>query len=362
MWRCRAAFNLTMSNYLTNKRLRNRLRRSAMRQLRGLLRETVSLWSDLPAKPPKAPRLRRRPARLPSLVRIADFGSNPGNLAMYAHIPEGLPAGRPLVLVLHGCRQDAAGYDRAAGWSSLAEERGFAVVYAEQKRINNPGRCFTWFRPSEVTRDRGELMSLRQMVAHAAEQAASDAARVFVTGLSAGGAMAAAVLANYPDVFAGGAVIAGLPFGAARDATRAFEAMAAAPGRSAREWGDLVRAVLPEDVRAPSISIWHGTRDGTVALSNAAALASQWRDVHRLPEEAFVETRAKGRRTRTWPDGKGRVLVSLTELDGLGHGTPVTRGAGGGYAVSDEPFMLEAGFSSTREIARSWGIARRWKR
>jgi poly(hydroxyalkanoate) depolymerase family esterase len=254
---------------------------------------------------------------------------------MFCHIPEGLPAGRPLVLVLHGCRQDAAGYDRAAGWSSLAEERGFAVVYAEQKRSNNPGLCFSWFRPSEVTRDRGELMSIRQMVAHAADLAASDRQRIYVTGLSAGGAMAAAMLANYPDVFAGGAVIAGLAFGAARDATRAFEAMAKAPARSAREWGDLVRAV---------------------------ALAGQWRDLHGLPEDAFVETRTKHRRTRIWPDGEGRALVSLVEVEGLGHGTPVTFGTSGGYAVSDEPFMPEAGFSSTREIARSWGIARRWRR
>ncbi|MFC3075902.1 extracellular catalytic domain type 1 short-chain-length polyhydroxyalkanoate depolymerase [Shinella pollutisoli] len=343
--------------------MRNRFRRSVMRLLQGHLPDSASLWPfsrPEPAKPAR-PR-RRRQAAPPVLAAVADFGSNPGNLSMFAHIPEGLPAGRPLVLVLHGCRQDAASYDRAAGWSTLAEERGFAVVYAEQKRSNNPGLCFTWFRPSEVTRDRGELMSIRQMVAHAADLAASDAGRIFVTGLSAGGAMAAAALANYPDVFAGGAVIAGLPFGAARDATRAFEAMAEAPGRSAREWGDLVRAAVPDGGRRPAISIWHGTADDTVALSNAAALVEQWRDLHRLPEEAFVEKRTKSRRTRVWPDGEGRALVSLTEIEGLGHGTPVTRGAGGGFAVSDEPFMLEAGFSSTREIARTWGITRRWRR
>ena len=98
-----------------------------------------------------------------------------------------MPAGRPLVLVLHGCRQDAESYDRAAGWASLAEERGFAVVYAQQRETNNPRLCFTWFRPSEVTRDRGELMSIRQMVAYTAERAGSDPQRIFVTGLSAGG-------------------------------------------------------------------------------------------------------------------------------------------------------------------------------
>ena len=309
----------------------------------------------------KAPAARRRPAGS-MLEEVTGFGSNPGALRMFAHIPEGLPAGRPLVLVLHGCQQDAAGYDRAAGWASLAEERGFAVVYAQQREANNPRLCFTWFRPSEVTRDRGETMSIRQMVAHAVEAAASDPERVFVTGLSAGGAMTAAMLANYPDVFAGGAIIAGLPFGAARDATRAFDAMAEAPERSPRDWSDLVRAVSPRIARKPAVSIWHGTADETVSLSNGLALVEQWRDLYRLPKEAFVEKRLKGRRTRIWPDKDGKPLVTFHAIDGMGHGTPVLSGEGGGYAVSAEPFMLEAGFSSTLEIAKEWCLTRRWKR
>ena len=340
--------------------MRDRFRRSVARLLQGHLPFGAD---DLPFPRPAQPKPagRRKPAG-GALVPVAGFGTNPGNLAMLAHIPEGLPAGRPLVLVLHGCQQDAAGYDRAAGWSSLAEERGFTVVYAEQKRSNNPGLCFTWFRPSEVTRDRGETMSIRQMVAFAAEEAASDPDRVYITGLSAGGAMTAAMLANYPEVFAGGAIIAGLAFGAARDATRAFEAMASAPERSAGEWGDLVRAVSPRIPRKPAISVWHGTADETVALSNGLALAEQWRDAYRLPEEGFVDKRAKGRRTRIWPDKEGRALVTLTEIEGMGHGTPVMRGEGAGMATADEPFMLEVGFSSTLEIAKSWGITRKWKR
>ena len=310
----------------------------------------------------KAPAMRRRPAGSSPLHEIVGFGSNPGGLRMFEHTPEGLPAGRPLVLVLHGCQQGAESYDRAAGWASLAEERGFAVVYAQQREANNPRLCFTWFRPSEVTRDRGELMSIRQMVAHAAERAASDPERIFITGLSAGGAMTAAMLANYPELFAGGAIIAGLPFGAARDASRAFDAMAAAPERTAREWSDLVRAVSPRIARKPAISIWHGTADETVSLSNGMALAEQWRDLYRLPKEAFVDKRMKGRRTRIWPDKEGEARVTLHEIDGMGHGTPVLRGEGGGYAASAEPFMLEAGFSSTIEIAKEWGLSRKWKR
>lgn len=342
--------------------MRDRFKRSVERLVPAETRLGDLFWPFHRNTERKAPAARRRTAEGSLLVEVTDFGSNPGCLRMFMHIPEGLPAGRPLVLVLHGCQQDAAGYDRAAGWASLAEERGFAVVYAQQREANNPRLCFTWFRPSEVTRDRGETMSIRQMVAHAAGQAGSDAERIYITGLSAGGAMTAAMLANYPALFAGGAIIAGLPFGAARDATRAFEAMAAAPERTPREWSDLVRAVSPRIARKPAISIWHGTADATVALSNGVALVEQWRDLYRLPKDAFVEKRLKGRRARIWPDKDGRALVTFHEIEGMGHGTPVLPGEGGGYAVSTEPFMLEVGFSSTIEIAKEWGLTRRWKR
>lgn len=342
--------------------MRDRFKRSVERLLPTEARLGDLFWPFSHAGERKALPARRRPAGSFPLVEKTEFGSNPGCLRMFEHVPEGLPARQPLVLVLHGCQQDAESYDRAAGWASLAEERGFAVVYAQQREANNPRLCFTWFRPSEVTRDRGELMSVRQMVAHTAERAASDPERVYITGLSAGGAMTAAMLANYPALFAGGAIIAGLPFGAARDASRAFDAMAAAPDRTAREWSDLVRAVSPRIARKPAISIWHGTADETVSLSNGLALVEQWRDLYRLPKEAFVEKRLKGRRTRIWPDKEGRPLVTFHEIDGMGHGTPVLAGEGGGHAVSAEPFMLEAGFSSTLEIAKGWGLTRKWKR
>ncbi|MCW5710375.1 PHB depolymerase family esterase [Shinella sp.] len=342
--------------------MRDRFKRSVERLLPTEARLGDLFWPFHRNPERKAPAARRRPPGASRLAEVTGFGSNPGCLLMFEHIPEDLPAGRPLVLVLHGCRQDAESYDRAAGWASLAEERGFSVVYAQQREANNPRRCFTWFRPSEVTRDRGELMSIRQMVAYAAGRAASDPERVFITGLSAGGAMTAAMLANYPELFAGGAIIAGLPFGAARDATRAFDAMGEAPERSPREWSELVRTVSPRIPRKPAISIWHGTADETVALSNGLALVEQWRDLYRLPKEAFVEKRMKGRRTRIWPDKEGRLLVTFHEIDGMGHGTPVERGEGGGYAAATEPFMLEAGFSSTLEIAKTWGLTRRWKR
>ncbi len=306
----------------------------------------------------KAAPVRRRRIDGPQLAEVKGFGSNPGNLRMLEYLPDDLPENAALVVVLHGCRQTAESYDRAAGWAALAREQGFAVLYPEQRDANNPRRCFNWFRPSEVTRDRGELASIRQMIDHLSARARIDPARIHITGLSAGGAMTAAMLASYPELFASGAIIAGLPFGAARDARRALAAMEQVPGRAAREWGELVRAAAPAQGRLPPVAIWHGTADRTVSISNAEALVAQWLDVHGLDAAAFSESRTKGRRTRRWRDAAGRSRVTYHRIAGLGHGTPVTRGKGGGYAARSEPFMLEAGFSSTLEIARDWGLLR----
>ncbi|RVD47672.1 PHB depolymerase family esterase, partial [Mesorhizobium sp. M7A.F.Ca.ET.027.03.2.1] len=113
-------------------------------------------------------------------------------------MPADLPDGAPLVVVLHGCTQNAAGYDRHSGWSQLADEGGFALLYPEQQRANNPNLCFNWFLPADTARDRGEVFSIRQMIETMVVAHGLDRKQIFVTGLSAGGAMAAAMIATYP--------------------------------------------------------------------------------------------------------------------------------------------------------------------
>ncbi|RYD84555.1 MAG: PHB depolymerase family esterase, partial [Sphingomonadales bacterium] len=149
------------------------------------------------------------------LQGLTGFGSNPGNLAASVHIPERLSDRPALVVVLHGCLQTAAAYDSGSGWSHLADEHGFAVLFPEQRRANNANLCFNWFLPEDNARDLGEAHSISGMIAAVVRDHGIDPARVFVTGLSAGGAMASVMLATYPELFAGGAIIAGLPFGCA---------------------------------------------------------------------------------------------------------------------------------------------------
>jgi len=160
----------------------------------------------------KAALARGAPARRPTRLReLTGFGANPGNLRMFAYAPKDLPPKAPLVIALHGCTQTAAEYDHGTGWSSLADSLGFAVVYPQQQPANNPKNCFSWFLPDDIARGHGEARSIREMVEYAIATFAADRRKVFVTGLSAGGAMASVMLATYPEVFAGGAIIAGLP-------------------------------------------------------------------------------------------------------------------------------------------------------
>src|SRR5664279_2200313 len=205
-----------------------------------------------------------RPGPRSPLAETADFGSNPGALRMFSFVPENLQQPPALVVVLHGCGQTAAGYDLGAGWSTLAKHYGFVLLMPEQQPSNNGQGCFNWFNPEDTARDSGEACSIRQMIARMVGDHKVDERRIFVTGLSAGGAMTSVMLATYPELFAAGAVIAGLPFGVASNVREALSGMFQSPARPAAELGDLVRGASPHKGPWPKISVWHGSADRTV--------------------------------------------------------------------------------------------------
>jgi poly(hydroxyalkanoate) depolymerase family esterase len=290
------------------------------------------------------------------MTEVRGFGLNPGALRMLTHIPADLPRGAPLVVVLHGCTQSAGAYAAAAGWLTLADRLEFAVLAPEQTAANNPNRCFNWFEPGDTARGGGEAASIHAMIWHIIGAHGLDPKRVFVTGLSAGGAMTASMLAAYPEIFAAGAVIAGLPAGAADSVQEAFMAMHNPATQTGAQLKALVTKAAPAPKRWPRLSIWHGASDHTVAVANADALARQWTAVHGLSAQPDSVATA-GRVTHSrWPGADGTVLVESHIVSGLGHGTPIA--AGGADPVGHTaPFVLEAGIASSLEIARFWGIA-----
>ena len=311
-------------------------------------------WSTLLQTTGANGRAAERSVTSDHLTALTGFGANPGALRMFTYAPKGLGPSPALVVVLHGCTQSAGSYDLGAGWSTLAERYGFVLLLPEQTAENNPKTCFNWFLPGDTARDRGEALSIRQMIEKTIGAHRIDRKRVFITGLSAGGAMTAAMLATYPEVFAAGAVIAGLPYGTAGNVQEAFESMFQGRPRSAKQWGDLVRRASPHRGPWPRVSVWHGDLDATVKLSNAEGLIRQWTNVHEI-EQPPVEDRVDGYPRQVWRRDGIDVVESYT-ITGMAHGTPLATAACGQGCGTAGPFLLEAGISSSYHIAKFFGL------
>ena len=322
--------------------------REQRRKWEGLLRSAAR------TRPSFSPPASHSPAS--HLVETRSFGANPGALRMFTHVPKQMSPGRALVVVLHGCTQNASSYDLGAGWSTLADRLGFALLFPEQQRFNNPNACFNWFQAGDIERGQGEALSIRQMVERAVSDHAINPAHIYVTGLSAGGAMTSVMLATYPEVFAGGAIIAGLPYRAAIGVQQAFETMFQCPQRPAREWGNLVRSASTHQGPWPRISVWHGGSDATVIPPNAQEIVKQWTNVHGLPEPASVRSIVDGYPRKVWLDAAGEEIIESYTIPGMAHGTPLATGDALHECGASGPFLLDVGFSSSYHIAKFFGL------
>ncbi|HYI39228.1 MAG TPA: PHB depolymerase family esterase [Allosphingosinicella sp.] len=314
------------------------------------------------------PRLRLRASRkgrsafaAPSATRdrLSDFdwsGENPGGLNARCYVPAGIDGAAPLVVVLHGCTQDAAVYDHGSGWSTLADRHGFVLLFPEQKRANNPMLCFNWFSGQDTTRGMGEAASIRAMIEAMKKAHGIDPKRVFVTGLSAGGAMASAMLATYPETFAAGAIIAGVAYGCAGDVAQAFDCMGGRARSDAGALGASVRGASPHKGPWPRVQVWQGSADRTVVASNADAIALQWTHLHGLGAKPDRSDRVEGYPRQVWLGAEGEPLVEQYTITGMAHGIPLD-GSGEDSLGEAGAHMLDVGLSSTARIAEFFGIA-----
>ncbi|MDE2515427.1 MAG: PHB depolymerase family esterase [Rhodospirillales bacterium] len=293
----------------------------------------------------------RNRAALGSVSEVLAFGSNPGTLRMFVHARPGLPTGRPMVVLLHGCGQQAAGFAADSGWLALADELGFALLLPEQTADNNRARCFNWFRPSDVRRGKGEAMSIRQMLRLAIGAYASDPKQIFIVGFSAGASMAAAMLAAYPAVFAAGGIVSGMPVGCAHSQLGAMLQMKSADSfRSRQAMAGDVREVTRAARRSlwPRVSIWQGDRDRTVDPANAEALAAQWGELHGQGTAPRSDTQTPEYRIRVWGRPDRPPAVELWTIPGIGHGFPVDQeSAASGHTG---PWVVDAGLPAARLI------------
>lgn len=289
-------------------------------------------------------------------TEVTGFGSNPGNLRMFKYVPSGLPASAPMVVALHGCAQSASSYDAETGWQLFADRFRFALLLPQQQSANNSSSCFNWFENGDISRGQGEALSIKQMVDRMIADHGIAGSRVYVTGLSAGGAMTAAMLAAYPDVFAGGAIIAGIPYRCGVGQSAAFSCMNPGSNLTPAQWGDKVRAASTWSGPWPVVSIWHGESDFTVRPMNLTESMEQWTNVHGIDQTADVSDTIGGYPHKVYRDAAGTARVETYSITGMGHGTPVDPGAGATQCGTAGAYILDVNLCSSYYIARFFGL------
>ncbi|MEI4263996.1 PHB depolymerase family esterase [Roseovarius sp. D0-M9] len=290
-----------------------------------------------------------------SLTALSNFGTDPGSLSADIYIPDNFPKNGPLVVVLHGSTQSADSYNIGSGWSTLAEECGIALLFPGQRLTNNVLGSFNWFESGDIHRGGGEPLSIRHMIKQVVDDHAVDPSRIFITGMSSGGAMTAVMLATYPEVFAGGAIIAGLPYRSADNLMEAFFRMKGYGSPSDCKLDVLVRGASEFDGPWPTISVWHGDSDQTVDSSNAGSIVGQWQNIHKVEGPPTRVETVDGFPRKVWCDADGREVIEEYIIEAMGHGTPIS--AEGDEGLGEEgKYMLEVGISSTRHIADFWGL------
>ena len=296
-------------------------------------------------------------------VQVNSFGTNPGNLLMYRYVPANVPAIAPLVVVLHGCTQNASGYSEYSGWDTLSNHHKFYVIHAEQQYLNNYTFCFNWFQPSDYKRGQGEAYSVKQMIDYMKSHFSIDSTRVFVTGLSAGACLTSVMLGAYPEVFSAGAIMAGTPYKSATDATSAANVMYGWVTKTPAVWGDSVRSENPGFTGTyPRVAIFQGLNDVTVSPVNATELVKQWTNLHNADQIAdSVNPAFNGNadiEMKQYNDASGKTVVQTYMINYMQHGIAVDPGTcfQQGGAIGIGSYSYDEDFYSSFWAAEFFGI------
>ncbi|MEO7431229.1 MAG: PHB depolymerase family esterase [Dokdonella sp.] len=239
-----------------------------------------------------------------------------------------------LIVMLHGCTQDADDFAIGTRMNALAERGGFHVLYPIQSASANFNRCWQWFRAEDQHRDAGEPSIIADLTRKIVADHAIDPARVFVAGLSAGAAMAVILGRTYPDVFAAVGSHSGLPYGCADNVPSAMAAMSGQPRSTRSRPGNTSNdSAQPR----PGIAI-HGNRDTTVVPANSDALVAQWAKAYADRGRPLGATAVRGPTSdcSRFATANGEVLIEQWTIPGAGHAWS-GGDARGTYAVADGP-------------------------
>lgn len=275
-------------------------------------RESPRQAPEIPVKDPLDDAPKAAPTT-PSSFSAGSFDFAHNQYAYRLFIPTRVDASPlPLVVLLHGCKQDSEDFAKGTAMNTLAERGKFMVLYPEQLRKSNTMGCWNWFDPVHQTRDQGEPAMIAELASLMVERHNADPSKVYVAGLSAGAAMAALVGQLYPERFAAVGMHSGLAPGAARNVASAFSAMSRGPAPTAKTAAIGVPVIL-----------FQGTNDTTVAPGNADAIVQKelafWASAGtKLTKTVSSENAAGTARTATqstWKDSAGKPWVTLWSVD-----------------------------------------------
>ncbi|WP_053572215.1 extracellular catalytic domain type 1 short-chain-length polyhydroxyalkanoate depolymerase [Caballeronia cordobensis] len=253
----------------------------------------------------------------------------------------------PLIVMLHGAQQDPDDFALGTGMNAVAEEKGYIVVYPEQPQSVSSLRCWNWFRPENRTRDRGETSMIAALTRHVMTTYNVDGTRVYVAGMSAGGAMAVNLAVTYPDLYAGAAIHSGIAFGVADEHLSALCAMNDGKGKM-----QLPEPISPgQQQRAVPLIVFHGDADDTVHPRNGEQIVTMSRVLHGDFSDMHAETMcssagAEGHASTRYVfrNQNGASVGERWVVHGLGHAWS------GGYP--DGTYTDLRGPRATREIVR----------
>lgn len=319
--------------------------------------DTLPDWSPyLPTSQPVVV-----PSRAPDITGTGgdfitgSYTNQAGTRTYKLYIPKGY-AGQPLPLIvmLHGCTQSPDDFAAGTRMNALADEQRFFVVYPAQPSSANATKCWNWFNTADQQRDQGEPSLIAGITRQVAASYAVDAQRIYVAGLSSGGAMAAIMAMTYPDLYAAVGIHSGLAYGAAHDLPSAFAAMqhggaTVATPRNGSTMGSGTRVV-------PMI-VFHGDRDTTVSPRNADQVIAQWTQLHAsgTPDSTTgPQLKARVQRVQAptgraysravYHDASGEAVIEQWLIEGAGHAW-----AGGSPNGS---FTDPSGPDATKEMLR----------
>lgn len=273
-----------------------------------------------------------------SLKRVKDFGENKGLLKMYLYVPESVNNIKkaPLVIVLHGCTQSAISIATATGWNTLAHKYGFIILYPEQRIMNNVSKCFNFFIGMKAKKDKGEVSSIKNMINYSITNHNIDSSKVFITGVSAGGAMSNALLNSYPELFNAAALL-GTP-------------------------STLIHGNNITSKHIPKIAIIQGEEDKITSLKMSEKLLNQWTTKNDIDHSNFTTTNNfmdnELIKSKSFYNHENDLKIIMLTIRNTGHKILIDPGKNYNQGGKLGIYTKDINFHSTYWIADFWGITK----